>query len=302
MASLAALKGFDPQKPLHAYLVVTPSLRQARAYEALLCKALLCEHPTADGSPCGECPVCKKVETETHPDISYLGRDKVKVDEVRTVRELAYLAPNDGERRLIVLENVENFNAASLNALLKILEEPPAGVIFILTASAAGAVLPTVRSRTCVLIPSDADAFPDLKALYPKADEQTLSHIRRYLMCYEETDAASLVPQEVGRAFTLAYDFYKGTITSGTLVLSLPRQREDCELYFRALMLVAGEVCLYKSTGGKRETDGSEDFRRICARLSVSRALQYYELFEEAYLQLKQYANLNALYALLSGA
>lgn len=299
MASLSALGGFDPKRPLHAYLLVTPSLRQARTYVDLICRALLCTSPTSDGSPCGACAACKKVALGVHPDISYLGRDKVKVDEVRGVRELAYLAPNDGERRVIVLESAENFNASSLNALLKILEEPPAGVIFLLTASAAGAVLPTVRSRACVLVPSDAAVTPDLKELFPKATESALAHMKEFLARYEQVDPSALDPEELERAFSLAYTFYKGE-SADPLVLALPKRREESLVFFRVLMLLAAKVCLYKLSGGKRESDGSEDFRRICARLSAARALQYYELFEKAYLMTEDYANVNALYAYLS--
>ncbi len=299
MASLSALGGFDPKRPLHAYLLVTPSLRQARAYEDLICRALLCTSPHPDGAPCGACAACKKTELGVHPDISYLGRDKVKVDDVREIRELAYLAPNDGERRVIVLESAENFNASSLNALLKILEEPPKGVIFLLTASAAGAVLPTVRSRACVLVPSDASDAPDLKELFPKANETALAHMEEFLGRYEQTDPTALVPEKLESAFSLAYAFYKGELAK-PLVLSLPRQREESLLYFRVLMLVASKVCLYKLSGGKREAVGSENFRKISARLSAARALQYYELFERAYLMAEDYANTNALYAYLA--
>lgn len=304
---LKEIRGFDAKKPLHAYLIVTPVLHEAREAVSLLTRALLCEHPKEDGSPCGVCGACKKAEAGTHPDVSVLGKDKVSVDDVRKVRESAYLSPNEAARRVIVLESVENFNASSQNALLKILEEPPEGVVFLLTASAKSAVLPTVLSRVCVLTPERSGFGEDPKQLFPKATDAQCACIRLYLETYEDTDVRTLVPETLENAFQLAYGFYKGETTA--FMARLPKKREEIQLVFRVLMLVAGDICAYKLSAGRvrkeraeSEAYGSyrEDFRKVCARLSVKRALGYYEIFEKAYLMTEDYANANALQAYLT--
>lgn len=83
-----------------------------------------------------------------------LGKNKVSVDDVRAMRDSVYLSPNEAARRVVILESVDNFNAASLNALLKILEEPPEGRIFLLTAASKkrGAADGSVaRLRACAV-------------------------------------------------------------------------------------------------------------------------------------------------------
>lgn len=301
------LSGFDAKKPLHAYLIVSPVLREAREYASLLCEALLCETPNADGSPCGSCAACKKVLAGTHPDVSMLGKNKVSVDDVRAMRDSVYLSPNEAARRVVILESVDNFNAASLNALLKILEEPPEGRIFLLTAASKSAVLPTVLSRVCVLAPSRSGFAENPKELFPTASDAACAALRLYLETYEDTDVSALVPETLEKAFSLAYGFYKGENTA--FIPLLPKKREDISLYFRVFMLIAGDVCAYKLSAGRvrkerAESDAygiyREDFRKVCARLSVKRAMSYYEIFEKAYLMTEDYANLNALEAYLT--
>jgi DNA polymerase-3 subunit delta' len=66
---------------------------------------------------------------------------------VREVIEFAHLTAHRAGRRIIVVEPAENLNPAAANALLKILEEPPQDVLFLLVAQAAQRLLPTIRSR-----------------------------------------------------------------------------------------------------------------------------------------------------------
>ena len=118
---------------------------------------------------------------------------------------------------------------------------------------------------------------------------------------------STLVPETLEKAFSLAYGFYKGENTA--FIPLFPKKREDISLYFRIFMLIAGDVCAYKLSAGqvrkeRAESDAygiyREDFRKVCARLSVKRAISYYEIFEKAYLMTEDYANLNALEAYLT--
>lgn len=74
----------------------------------------------------------------------------IKVDQVREVRRRVYDTPLSAGGRAVILYGAEHLNAASGNALLKILEEPPEGVLFVLTAASSAAVLGTIRSRCAV--------------------------------------------------------------------------------------------------------------------------------------------------------
>ena len=125
--------------------------------------ALLCEQPL-EQRPCGRCRNCKRVLSDTHPDVSVIGdEDKLKgfhIDRVRQLRADAYIRPNEGGYKVYILRNIHNMTEQAQNALLKIIEEPPAQVVFLLTCNNRARVLPTILSRAAVLPLSVCTAYP----------------------------------------------------------------------------------------------------------------------------------------------
>lgn len=119
------------------------ALRFAREAAA----ALLCGKP---GCTCG---ACRRVREGFHPDVQTLDRENrdIAVDDVRAMRRDAYVAPLESGRKVYIILHAQNMNGAAQNAALKLFEEPPAGVYFILLCDNAQALLQTVRSR-CVTI------------------------------------------------------------------------------------------------------------------------------------------------------
>ncbi len=108
---------------------------------------------SGENPPCGLCRSCHLCSVGSHPDVvtvSPMGK-QIKIDQIRDLRQKAYLKASMGERKVYIIESAENMNAAAQNAFLKVLEEPPAGVIFILLVTSADSLLPTVRSRCIVL-------------------------------------------------------------------------------------------------------------------------------------------------------
>lgn len=142
-----------------AYIISAPSreerLRQARRIAA----AAVCE---AEGErPCGICRHCRKAEGGIHPDISGIRRlvdektgkpkKELAVDQIRQMAADASILPNEAAYKVYIIEEAEYMNGSAQNAALKILEEPPAWVVFILCVPGASALLPTVRSRCAEL-------------------------------------------------------------------------------------------------------------------------------------------------------
>lgn len=111
-------------------------------------KAALC---TSDEKrPCGECISCRKVESGIHPDVftaEGTGARTLHVEDIRNIRQDAYIAPNEGERKVYIIKNAGDMSQQSQNALLKVLEEPPEYVVFILTCKSRSELLDTVLSR-----------------------------------------------------------------------------------------------------------------------------------------------------------
>lgn len=100
------------------------------------------------------------VTGEAHPDLQILRRQTnektnklftvIRVDDVRAVNERLFRTTATG-RRAVIVDTADEMNASSANAMLKSLEEPPAGTLFILLSRAVGALLPTIRSRCRVI-------------------------------------------------------------------------------------------------------------------------------------------------------
>ena len=163
----------------HALVLEGPQGSGRRTLARLLAKAAVCQG--AGDKPCGVCPGCVKAAAGGHPDIIEVGGDgsarSFHIDAVRAVREDAYVLPNEAPRRAILLIGAHNMTEQAQNALLKILEEPPSHVVFLLTCDNRAQLLPTVQSRS-VCIPlggvPEEEALPLLRQRLPDAGEEEL--------------------------------------------------------------------------------------------------------------------------------
>lgn len=128
LANLAAGGRFP-----HTLLIEGPegSGKKTAAWQAA--KTLLCE---GEPKPCGRCAHCVKADKRVHPDVRYYtvpeGKKEFPVETVREIRQDAYIAPNEGARKIYLIDRAHAMNAAAQNALLKIIEEPPDFVNFLL--------------------------------------------------------------------------------------------------------------------------------------------------------------------------
>ena len=138
----------------HATIVTAPDREECLSLALDMAAALVCQ---ASGPvPCGVCRACRKAREGIHPDILRVkrpeddkGRPKkeIPVDTVRRMAADAPVLPNESERKVYLIEDADTMNTAAQNAALKLLEEPPRGVYFILCAQNPALLLPTVRSR-----------------------------------------------------------------------------------------------------------------------------------------------------------
>jgi DNA polymerase-3 subunit delta' len=132
-----------------------------------LARGLLCEAPRADGLACGACDGCRYVVAGNHPDhriLDPIGWDEkkgefvpvneIQVDRVRRdVVDFLAVSSHRGGRRVVVVSPAGRMNMAAANALLKTLEEPPAGATLVLVAGSPGRIPATVASR-CMRMPA----------------------------------------------------------------------------------------------------------------------------------------------------
>ncbi len=164
----------------HAILIEGPKGSGRRSLAQLIAAAAVCE---GHGElPCGECAACQKVFRGIHPDVTVTGGDgearSFHIDTVRELREQAYILPNEAKRRVFILCDVQAMTEQAQNALLKVLEEPPSHVVFILTCEQRAQVLETVLSRVLPIALSGvttAQATEVLSRLLPDRTEEELS-------------------------------------------------------------------------------------------------------------------------------
>ena len=161
----------------HALLLEGPAGSGKHTAAAWVCQRLLCQGP--EPRPCGGCTPCRKVERGVHPDVRLwqvpAGKKEFPVELVRQMRQDAYIAPNEGRCKLYVVEGAGAMNAAAQNAFLKILEEPPSGVAFLLLCENRAQLLPTILSRVTAVplqVPSPEDCQRALEQLAPQLDPQ----------------------------------------------------------------------------------------------------------------------------------
>ncbi len=167
------LVALDARLP-HALLFAGPPGLGKRDLANALAARSLCDAPDDHGEACGQCSACVLRLSGNHPDLFLLvpesereaneAADDVKpdksddaaakakstqivIEQVRALQRALSVTGHQSARRAIIVDPAEGMNVFTANALLKLLEEPPAGCLFILVSSAPRALLPTIRSR-----------------------------------------------------------------------------------------------------------------------------------------------------------
>lgn len=154
--------------------------RLAALYWALL---LNCPNESDAKAPCLECPVCKRILGQTHRDIFVLDGSggSIKIEEVRELRSVLGEPPREANKRVIILAEAQSLTEAAANAMLKSLEEPRPGTVFVLLAPQRERLLPTLVSRSWVL----TLAWPDSHA--PGATDAAKSDWESALASFVQT-------------------------------------------------------------------------------------------------------------------
>lgn len=291
----------------HAWLFCGEAGTGKKTLASLFAQALLCGG--GEAKPCGRCGACLKFLKGAHPDISVIRKpaDKsfILVEQIRKVREEIYIRPNESEYKIVLIENADNMNPAAANALLKVLEEPPAYAVFLLTADNERKLPETIVSR-CRTVELFAVPLPEAKdwlsRRMPGADPAELSaavlygggNLGRSLGFLEDATVRRGYEQalELARALTTRREFdvlealapFEGD-RSGLL-----RLMED----FDRLL---GRVAACKFRTGQTDPDAEA----LSARISPLRAAALHDTLDELRSALFYNANC-ALTAALLGA
>jgi DNA polymerase-3 subunit delta' len=145
-------RGLRDGELAHAYLIAGPTHSGKGTLALDLARAVNC---TADAAqrPCGECRQCTRIASGKHADVVTLaveeaeGRKQIRVEQVHEALHMASLQPFEGGWRVFIIDGAEALNDQSANALLKVLEEPPPQVLWLLLTVDEEQAPQTIRSR-----------------------------------------------------------------------------------------------------------------------------------------------------------
>ncbi len=174
-------------------------------------------------------PVFRRVASGGHADLKVLARtinpktgklrSEIVVDDVRDAIAFLRLTPSEGGWRVVIVDGAEDLNRNAQNALLKVLEEPPARAVLLLVCHAPGRLLPTIRSRCRRL---------DLRPLPAASIQQLIAARGADLPEADRALAAGLAEGSIGRALAIleagGVELYREV---AALLLALPRLDAD---------------------------------------------------------------------------
>lgn len=155
----------------HAIILECENIESASRLALNTAKIAMC---LSENKPCDTCENCFKLNAGSHTDVKILspqgGTSKsIKVEDIRVIREDAFIISNEGSYKFYIIKNADDMTVQAQNAFIKILEEPPKGVIFILICKFASSLLTTVVSRCQVFnIKSQNSGFGEIRDMAQK--------------------------------------------------------------------------------------------------------------------------------------
>ena len=223
--------------------------------------------------PCGRCKNCVNAFAKTHADITYVYPDSTSksktltIDRIRELIKDAYILPNDSDSKVYIFENADSvFTEVTQNAFLKLLEEPPKGVYFILLCQSAKGLLPTIISRCSMInLGGEAEIGEDAQ----KAAETIINGI----ISLSEYDLLLALRSLADKS--LADDILRAV----KLIL------------FDAVTVLSGAKASYKP----------ELAKKLSSRFTRKKLLDMIELTDSSKYKLKQNININLLTTQLCG-
>lgn len=156
-----------------AYLFVGPNQLGKFTIARKMANILQCEN-----NYCHQCSVCSEIKKEIHPDTTIIKNDgeSLKIELIREVINKVNMT-SQSRHGVVLIESIERLTTEAANALLKTLEEPAPGVIFILTTDNVKSILPTILSRSRIVnfhLCSEVSIMNHLQKSFPGEDESLL--------------------------------------------------------------------------------------------------------------------------------
>ena len=285
----------------HAYLIKGGEGCGKTYFARFAAAAVLC---TGDKPPCGKCPSCVKALAGSHPDLFYFSPDKkasMGVETVRDIKKSLFFMPNDGDRKVYIIDDAQKMTVQAQNALLKFIEEPPASVLFFIVADKKESLLPTVVSRTRIISLAPSDNADIRRFLMSESKKSGGEQIDEAINMAEGSPgkALKLLCRDFSRQRQLCLDFMPVLVSTSksdamAFLLSMKLNRDGVKEFFTLLMTALADVM--NARFGRATRLLSRDAAAEYAKSITDRKNAYlFDLATEAVVRAEENANINLL-------
>lgn len=252
----------------HAIVIESKNGEKALEAAKFLSMYAVC---TEEIKPCGACAQCRKASAKAHADISYAYPEKksksYSIEQMRNIAKDAYISPNEAAAKVYIFEEADNrLTPIAQNAFLKLLEEPPQNVYFILLCESAQKLLVTILSRCTVVRLKNEIKIDETAA-------ENAKKIARGIISSREYDLLLALGALSDKEHT------DDTLTAAEMILR------------DALAVSAGSKALFDDTLAKE----------LAARFTKGKIIDMIELTGDAAIKIKQNININLLTTWLCG-
>ena len=285
----------------HAYLIEGGEGCGKTYFARFAAAAVLC---TGDKPPCGKCPSCVKALAGSHPDLFYFSPDKkasMGVETVRDIKKSLFFMPNDGDRKVYIIDDAQKMTVQAQNALLTFIEEPPASVLFFIVADKKESLLPTVVSRTRIISLAPSDNADIRRFLMSESKKSGGEQIDEAINMAEGSPgkALKLLCRDFSRQRQLCLDFMPVLVSTSksdamAFLLSMKLNRDGVKEFFTLLMTALADVM--NARFGRATRLLSRDAAAEYAKSITDRKNAYlFDLATEAVVRAGENANINLL-------
>jgi DNA polymerase III subunit gamma/tau len=277
----------------HAFLFCGPRGVGKTTCARILAKTINCEHQSKDGEACNKCNSCVSFNEGTSLNIHELdAASNNSVDDIRTLVEQVRFAPQAGQYKVYIIDEVHMLSSSAFNAFLKTLEEPPPYAIFILATTEKHKILPTILSRCQIFDFKRITTNDTVTHLHEICEKEEIKAEKAALQVIAQKsegcmrDALSIMDKIV--SFTNGELTYSNTLEHLNIL--------DADYYFKLLdsMLkqdLSGALLLYddinrKGFEGDLVVNGFAEFIRnllVCKDERAAVLLEVVESFKDKY-------------------